>query len=129
MTGDDYFDHFNFIGVDTDHKEYISFRIDMAAPPTYERLQGLLCDLYMQRRASPQYLFVAEQDQIALTRDIQSNPALSQYRPLEMVVKEFGLRGLGGVVRSIGSYATGSLVNIVSLPDLDQGSVIVGFLR
>lgn len=114
--------------IDLSSQSQISYHIDLDATPDFERLQQLFYDLYIQRRTDPQYLFVAPRDQIALTRSLCFDCFDESMR--RRLFREYGLDSFGGgMVSSVCSSVTGSLVNIVPLPSLESGNVIVGFFH
>ncbi len=101
---------------------YACMRIDLGPALTLEQIQHLLYDLYVQRHAEPSYLFVSEQERLALTKEVRHMLATGSWPP--SMLDRYGLEY--GQISRLSSYATGSLIHIVALPELECGSVILG---
>lgn len=123
-----YVPHFNFTGLNVCHESQISLRVPLGMTPTLDAIQQLLYDLYAQTRYAPQYLFMAMEDLKALSHEVMGRNGITPRHPRFMLVEEFGIAP-GNVITKMHSHANGQLVNVVPLPDLDQGSVILGFFR
>jgi hypothetical protein len=111
----------------------ICYRFNLGEPVTFEQLQRLLHDLYVSAQLNPGYLFVAEYDHGTLTAEIKLNNGYSISHP-QFVAREFGFDEIAGLsayrgIRRLLSHTTGSSIRVVPLPDLERGSVIVGFFR
>ena len=104
-------------GYDPHDSTQLSYHINLGMTPTHEHLQQLLYDLYLHRCQEPQYLFVAEADAIALRHQIRS----------EILKKRFIFDDGLCCGNYTYSNATGNKVHFVALPDLEPGSVILGF--
>jgi hypothetical protein len=104
---------FNFLGADADHEDQISMRVDLGEAPTFQRLQRLFEDLFVQRRLRPGYLFMAKHDHDKLSHDIAVESGMDTERSIVQIA----------------NYSGGRLVHVITLPDLSPGRVIIGFFR
>src|ERR1700733_13263724 len=64
---------YSFVGEYTKHEDLHSIRIVLADKVSMLEVSIVLKDLYMQRDLDPQYLFLAEQDHKAISKEILSN--------------------------------------------------------
>ncbi len=113
---------FKFTGLDHDQTNLISFRVDLCETPFHVLLQQLFYDLYRESRYTPQYLFMAPNDAVDLEREA--------YETMRQAPFEYLHLDMGNIAqRKFTSYATGHTAHIVPLPDLEHGSVILGFFR
>lgn len=118
---------FDFTGPDVDHQCFGGFRVALGEAPTIAVLQGLFGDLYLQWRGNPEYLFVSKEDVEALTEECAKGPSVpcSPASEDSPAIHSVYARKIVGLCNQV----TGRMVHIVSLPGLEQGSVIVGFLK
>jgi hypothetical protein len=113
---------FKFSGLDHDQTNLISFCVDLCETPNHALLQQLFYDLYRESRYTPQYLFMAPKDVIDLEREA--------YETIRQAPFEYLYLDMGNIaLRKITSHATGHTIHIVPLPDLEHGSVILGFFK
>lgn len=108
--------HFDFTG-GADYKYLMGFQVNVGETVTLDCLQGLFEDLYLQRRLAPDHLFVAKSDHKALSDEV-----------LRASTDDIDLPEEPALVKIL-NYASGRYVHVVSLPDLEQGSVILGFFQ
>lgn len=106
-------------GVESDQQYLMSYRLDLGETPTIALLFQLFDDLYYQQRLSPHYLFVASQDLTEVSGELRRS--CNTFMPA-------GTRSKNEAC-AICNPATGNMVNLVALSDLEQGSVIVGFFK
>lgn len=100
----------------------ISYRYDLAATPTIQCLQRIFYDLYAHARLDPEYLFMTGHDQAMLRRQIIECTNV-RFPPSQL------LDALATNVCCLLNEITGKLVQVIILPRLESGSVIVGFFR
>jgi hypothetical protein len=114
---------FKFTGLAHDQTNLISFRVDLGETPTYMLLQQLFYDLYRDGRYTPQYLFMAAKDIAVLRNEVFETVSQGSSYSMRILAME---NVMGDEFLSM---ATSCIARIVPLPDLEQGSVIVGFFR
>lgn len=125
--------HFDFTG-GADHQYHHSIQVAIGETPTFEILQYLFEDLYLQWRFEPKYLFVAEADKEALKAEIYETCEKSMDSRRQTEIR-YGLWPVNAdtpcrpPIAQIINYVNGRYVHVVSLPDLEQGSVILGFFQ
>lgn len=128
--------HFDFTGRTgiPDYQYHRSFQVAVGEALTFDVLQYLFEDLYLQWRFEPKYLFIAEADNEALKAEMYKSIGESRdsQRRTEM---HYGLWPVNAdtpsrpPIAQIVNFATGHYVHVVSLPDLEPGSVILGFFQ
>jgi hypothetical protein len=115
---------FRFDSINTDGSKQLSYRIDLGdTPPTFTLLQRIFQELYTQRQLTPQYLFASEKDYNALRREIIDNMDSKYFIGLLTGDK------LQFHFTEVPNQVIGGMVDLVPLPCLEQGSVIVGFFK
>jgi hypothetical protein len=97
----------------------ICHRFNLGEPPTYQRIQRLFEELYLNARLNPDYLFVAERDCDALNDSVRKG---SRSRPSGEVL-------IDDRVALLCNPTTGHYVRVVALPGLEYSGVVVGFFR
>jgi hypothetical protein len=118
--------HFNFIGSDADYVDQTGFGMDLGETPSLSVLSQLLEDLYLQRRLNPGYLFVSKDDSDALTDEVTRNTCFCG--PFGGKTDEESPRVSDRcVISKICNQTTGRLIDLVPLPGMAHGKVIVGF--
>lgn len=96
----------------------VSMRIGLGEAATLECIEQLFCDLYMQLRVRPRYLFMERDEAYALIREFRSQPLPYRYWGFDFYS-----------ARQIFSEAIGQAIHIIEFPDLEKGCVIVGFIN
>jgi hypothetical protein len=81
---------------------------------TFDTVQEKLYELYLQRRASPKYLFLAHEAFIALDTSVK-----------EMVGNE-GKEPVGRLLQ-IANGASGQMVHLIELPEASPQALLFGF--
>ncbi len=97
----------------------ISLRLNLGAPPTYQRIQCLFEELFLTARLNPDYLFMAERDYDTFNDTVRRE---SRSRPFGGVLIDYRVALLCNPV-------TDHYVRVVPLPGLEYGGVLVGFFR
>lgn len=117
----------------TVYKDLLSRRYDLAETPSIRRLQALFKEVYLQWRLNPSHLFLSKHDHCALTHELISSPVVHTMSPVTLK-HTFGIDMQDPsqptqLIAGLTNFTTGRMVRVASLPDLENGSVIIGFFE